>query len=52
MLARHEELDARLTEMEKKYDARFKAVFDAIGELMKPEVPARRRIGFGVRKTD
>lgn len=47
LVASHEELATRLTEMEKKYDARFKSVFEAIRELMKPEVPAQRRIGFG-----
>jgi hypothetical protein len=32
---------------EKKYDAQFKVVFDAIRELMAPpEPPRKRRIGF------
>ncbi len=47
LLASHGELAARLAEMERKYDARFKAVFEAIRELMKPQETARRRIGFG-----
>src|SRR5216683_99640 len=29
------------------YDAQFKAVFDAIRELMAPVVPAKRAIAFG-----
>jgi hypothetical protein len=33
--------------LEKKYDAQFRAVFDAIRELMKPPEKPRRRIGFG-----
>lgn len=31
---------------EKKYDAQFKVVFDAIRQLMTPPEPTRRRIGF------
>ncbi len=46
-LASHNELAARLAEMESKYDAQFTVVFEAIRELMKPEVPPRRQIGFG-----
>jgi hypothetical protein len=33
--------------MERKYDGHFKAVFDAIKELMTPpEPPKKKRIGF------
>ena len=46
MLATHKDLAKRLEEMEKKYDAQFKVVFDAIRELMKPPEPKRRHIGF------
>ena len=47
LLASHADLLRRLDEMEKKYDERFRAVFEAIRELMKPEpVPPGRRIGF------
>ena len=47
LLASHADLLRRLDEMEKKYDERFRAVFEAIRELMKPEpVPPSRRIGF------
>lgn len=46
MLATHKDLAKKLEEMEKKYDAQFKAVFDAIRELMKPPEPKRRQIGF------
>ncbi len=48
MLASNRDLARRLDEMEKKYDAQFRAVFDAIRELMKPPEKPRRRIGFGV----
>ncbi len=47
MLASHKDLARRLEEMESRYDAQFKAVFDAIRELMKPPEKPRRRIGFG-----
>ena len=46
MLASNRDLALRLDEMERKYDARFKVVFDAIRELMKPPEKPRRRIGF------
>jgi hypothetical protein len=46
MLASHRDLAHRLDELEEKYDAQFKVVFDAIRELMAvPEKP-RRAIGF------
>jgi hypothetical protein len=46
MLASHEELARKLMTLEKKYDAQFKVVFDALRELMKPPEPTRRSIGF------
>ena len=51
MLASNEELARKLAAMEKKYDAQFKVVFDAIRELMSPRSPKRRRIGFLVSET-
>jgi hypothetical protein len=36
--------------MEKKYDAQFRVVFDAIRELMAPPTPKERKIGFLVKK--
>ena len=38
ILATHKELAIKLSELEKKYDAQFKAVFDAIKALMEPHV--------------
>ncbi|MFQ5739798.1 MAG: ORF6N domain-containing protein [Acidobacteriota bacterium] len=53
ILATHKELARKLQEMEKKYDARFKVVFDAIRKLMEPgPVPANRQIGFAPKKED
>jgi len=46
MLGSHRELARRLEEMEKKYDAQFKVVFDVIRQLTKPPEKPRRRIGF------
>ena len=47
ILSSHKDLARKLEEMEKKYDAQFKVVFDAIRELMKPpSAPPKRKIGF------
>lgn len=45
-LASNAELAHKLAELEKKYDAEFKVVFDAIRELMRPAESPRERIGF------
>jgi ORF6N domain len=47
MLASNHELARRLDQMEKNYDTKFKIIFDAIRELMKPPEKPRRPIGFG-----
>lgn len=46
MLASNRELARKLDDLEKKYDAQFKVVFDAIKQLMEPPKKARKRIGF------
>ncbi|MFQ5998738.1 MAG: ORF6N domain-containing protein [Candidatus Bathyarchaeia archaeon] len=46
MLTSHADLACKLEAMEKKYDAQFKVVFDAIRQLMAPSKTKRRRIGF------
>lgn len=46
MIATHKELAAKLDLLERKYDAQFKVVFDAIRELMTPPNPKRPKIGF------
>lgn len=46
MLASHAELARKLDALEKKYDAQFKDVFEAIRQLMAPPEPKRRAIGF------
>jgi hypothetical protein len=50
MLASHADLARKLDELEKKYDAQFKVVFDAIKELMKPPESKKRPIGFLVEE--
>ena len=47
MLQQNADLARKLALLEKKYDAQFRAVFDAIRELMKPPEKTRRRIEFG-----
>ena len=46
MLASHVELARKLEVLEKKNDAKFGIVFDAIRELMIPQAKDRRYIGF------
>ena len=48
MLSTHADLALKLAALEKNYDAQFRAVFDAIRELMDDTKPKRRRreIGF------
>lgn len=46
MLASHADLARKLDSLEKKYDAQFRIVFDAIRELMAPPAKSRRKIGF------
>jgi ORF6N domain len=47
LLASHADLLRRLDDMEKKYDDRFRVVFDAIRQLMEPpEEPPKERMGF------
>jgi len=42
----HKDLASKLAALERKYDARFKVVFDAIRQLMAPPAPRTKRIGF------
>jgi len=46
MLSAHADLARKLATLEKKYDAQFKVVFDAIRELMAPPERKKRPIGF------
>jgi hypothetical protein len=46
LLATNAGLARKLADLEKKYDAQFRVVFDAIRELMRPPEKPRRKIGF------
>ena len=50
MLASNTQLATKLVDMEKKYDAQFKVVFDAIRQLMTPPQSKKRKIGFVVEE--
>jgi hypothetical protein len=46
LLGTHEELARKLAELERRYDERFKVVFEAIRAIMTPPGSAAKRIGF------
>lgn len=47
ILTSHKELARKLEELEKKYDAQFQVVFEAIRQLMEPQEDyVQKRIGF------
>ena len=47
ILLSHKELQRKIEEMEKKYDSQFEIVFDTINQLLTPQEPKKRKIGFG-----
>jgi hypothetical protein len=50
MLATNADLERRLNDLEKKYDAEFKVVFDAIRQLMASPQGSTKKIGFLLRE--
>lgn len=50
ILAAHKELAQKLEVLERKYDARFKVVFEAIRGLMDPPQEPKRQIGFDANR--
>ena len=46
LLESHAELAKKLNALEKKYDTKFRVVFEAIRDLMTPEPSSQRKIGF------
>lgn len=50
ILSTHADLARKMEELEKKYDAQFRVVFDALRELMNPPPPPAKQIGFSVRE--
>ena len=51
MLQNHEELRRKIEAMEKKYDVQFRAVFEAIKQLMEPPPAAKKDYGFRTAKS-
>lgn len=51
ILSSNKDLAQRLDALERKYDAQFKAVFDAVRQLMTPPVKERRPLGFRPAET-
>jgi hypothetical protein len=50
LLVSDADLARKLADLERKYDAQFKVVFDAIRQLMAPPPKPRRSIGFKVEE--
>jgi hypothetical protein len=50
MVSSNKALLRKLEEMEKKYDAQFKIVFEAIRQLMAPVIKPKRKIGFDLKE--
>ena len=50
MIATHRDLARKLEVLEKRYDAQFKVVFDAIRKLMTPPGSKKRKIRFLVKE--
>jgi hypothetical protein len=51
MLSTHEDLRRKIDAMEKRYDARFRAVFETIRQMLERPIPAKKAIGFHARST-
>jgi phage regulator Rha-like protein len=49
MLATHEDLRRKINEMEKRYDAKFHAVFSTLRQMLETPIPSKRQIGFHAR---
>ncbi|HMD07472.1 MAG TPA: hypothetical protein VKH63_08050 [Candidatus Acidoferrum sp.] len=49
MLTTHEQLRRKIDAMEKRYDARFHAVFETIRQMLETPIPAKKPIGFHAR---
>jgi hypothetical protein len=45
-MASHVHIARKLAELERRHDAQFRVVFDAIRQLMIPPVVKTRRVGF------
>jgi hypothetical protein len=50
LIASNKYLAGKLAELEKRYDAQFKIVFDAIRQILNPPEKPKRKIGFNVKE--
>jgi hypothetical protein len=48
LISSHKDLLVKINELEKKYDAQFKIVFDTLREIISPPVKRSKRIGFRI----
>lgn len=46
MLATHEDLRRKIDEMERRYDAKFHAVFATLRQMPETPIPPKQQIGF------
>lgn len=49
MLATHEDLRRKITEIEKRYDSKFHAVFATLRQMLETPIPPKKQIGFHAR---
>jgi len=49
MLATHEDLRRKITDMEKRYDSKFHAVFATLRQMLEVPISPKRQIGFHAR---
>jgi ORF6N domain-containing protein len=49
MLATHQDLRRKITEMEKRYDSKFHAVFATLRQMLEVPISPKRQIGFHTR---
>ena len=45
----HKDLQRKMEDMERRYDAQFKSVFDTIREIIAPKIKPKKPIGFHVK---
>ena len=50
MLATHEDLRRKISELEKRYDSKFHAVFATLRQMLETPIPPKRHIGFHSRE--
>ena len=46
LLATHEDLRRKIEQMEKRYDAKFSAVFATLKQMLEVSIPRKKEIGF------